>query len=213
MAGGAGLFLPRNALTASTVPGNRMDVSWPVICLTFAAGFEILMAVAARSRMRTLAAKPFVLGLLMAAAWAINYALDLSTASFDDKLLLLRLRLTFLPFYALVWFETAYRLAYGRKCLYGWRLALASIIPAITVAFNWFPPPREFLVLQRDYRLDLERHRASAALSSGLGRASSTASPFPSSWPRSPSCSRRPATSGTATPAASSASPIPSAPS
>ena len=132
-----------------------MYVSWPVICLTFAAGFEIVMAVAARSRMRTIAAKPFMLGLLLAAVWAINYALDLSTASFDDKLLLLRLRFTFLPFYPLVWFETAYRLAYGRRCLYSWRLALASIVPAITVALDWFPSSHEFLVLQRNFHLDL----------------------------------------------------------
>ena len=146
-----------------------MHPIWPVVSLAFAAGFEIVLAVAVRSRMRTLAAKPFMLGLLLAAGWAITYALDLSSWSFAEKMLLLRIRFLFLPFYGLAWFETAYRLAYGRKCLFGWRLALACVIPGITAILSWVPPPFTFLMLRDHYWLDV---------SSGLPLLRFTAGPW-----------------------------------
>jgi signal transduction histidine kinase/CheY-like chemotaxis protein len=128
---------------------------WPVACLSFAAGLEIVMAVVMRTRVRTKMAAPFSLGLLLAAYWAVNYAVDLSTADFNEKLLLLKLRILFLPFVSLIWFEVAYRFAFGQRCLRGWRLLVAAWIPLVTVAVSWFPVHLHALTFREQYWLDL----------------------------------------------------------
>ena len=127
---------------------------WPVACLILAAGLEIVVAIAVFRRLRGLVAAPLVLGAFLAALWAVDYALDLSSSGLAEKLLLLRLRFLFLPFYPIVWFEVCYRFVYGRRCLYGIRLAAASIVPGITVMVSWFAPLSGFLVFQYGFWLD-----------------------------------------------------------
>ena len=127
---------------------------WPVACLIFAAGLEIVIAIAVFRRLRGIVAGPLVLGAFLAALWAVDYALDLSSSGFAEKLLLLRLRFLFLPFYPLVWFEACYRFVYSRRCLYGIRLAAASIVPAITVIVSWLAPLGGFLAFQYGFWLD-----------------------------------------------------------
>jgi signal transduction histidine kinase len=130
-------------------------MDWPVACLSFAAGLDIVLAVVTRTRVRSKVAAPFALGLLLAAFWAADYALDLSSAGYAEKLLLFKLRLIFLPFYGLVWFEVAYRFAFGRECLRGWRLLIAAIIPVVTVLVTWFPVPYHVLSFREQFWLDL----------------------------------------------------------
>ncbi len=97
------------------------------------------MLLVVRGRLRTITAGPFSFVLLLNTLWACNYALDLSSQSLEEKLLLLKLRSTFLPFYAVAWFETAYRFAVGRPGLRGWTLAAALVVPMGTVALAWIP--------------------------------------------------------------------------
>ena len=127
---------------------------WPVACLIFAAGLEIAIAFAVFRRLRGLMAGPLVLGAFLAALWAVDYALDLRSSDLAEKLLLLRLRLLFLPFYPLVWFEVCYRFVYTRRCLYGVRLLLASVVPAVTVVVSWVSPLGGFFAFQYGYWVD-----------------------------------------------------------
>ncbi|HVW22276.1 MAG TPA: ATP-binding protein [Opitutaceae bacterium] len=131
-----------------------MHFYWPVAALSLAAALEVALAVTMRSRLRNSAANPFAMGMALAAFWAISLALDLGTADYGEKLLLLRLRSTLLPFYALVWFESVYRFVYGRKCLYGLRGVAAAVIPATTAVLSWWPDPPAFLVFRRGLWLD-----------------------------------------------------------
>lgn len=131
-----------------------MAPTWPVVCLAFASALETLFAIALRTRMRNTAANPFALGMAMAAVWHITYALDLGTVALPEKLLLLQIRSTFLPFYTLVWFEACYRFVYGRKCLHGWRMVAAGIVPFATAVITWLPHLPTFLVFRSHYWLD-----------------------------------------------------------
>jgi signal transduction histidine kinase/CheY-like chemotaxis protein len=128
---------------------------WPVACLSFAAGLEIVMAIVMRAQVRTKIAAPFSLGLVVAACWAINYALDLSSAGFAEKLFLLKVRVLFLPFLVLIWFEVVYRVAFGRRCLHGWRLLAAAFIPLVTVLITWIKVPMAALTFRDHYWLDV----------------------------------------------------------
>ena len=133
-----------------------MHFQWQIASLLVAASIEIAIAFVVRARSRAFARDPFLLGLLMGAVWALNYALDLSTDSYAAKLLLLRLRFTFLPFYPLLWSETAYRFARGRKMFGGWRLAAGLTVPVVTAVLAWLPVSIAPLALLRpNLRLDL----------------------------------------------------------
>jgi PAS domain S-box-containing protein len=133
-----------------------MHFQWQIASLLVAATLEIAIAIVVRARSRAFARDPFLLGLLVGAAWALTYALDLSTDSYGAKLLLLRLRFTFLPFYPLLWSETAYRFARGRKMFGGGRLAAGLIVPVVTAVLAWVPVSTAPLALLRpDLRLDL----------------------------------------------------------
>lgn len=127
---------------------------WPIACLALAAGLEIVAAVLTATRLRVFFARPCALGLALASLWCVDYALDLSSGDYATKLLLLRLRMVFIPFYTMVWFEAAYRLVHQRRCLFGWRLAFASVSPAITTALSWFPSPTGVFVLFRGFQLE-----------------------------------------------------------
>jgi len=114
---------------------------WQIPCLILGTGLELAFAVLVWRRLRMPAANPFAIGLLMYAFWSSTYALELGVGSLEAKLLLVQLRSLFLPFGGLVALESYYRFAYGRSCLYGWRLAIASVIPVITAVLAWWPTP------------------------------------------------------------------------
>ncbi len=133
-----------------------MHFQWQIASLLVAASLEIAIAFVVRARSRVLARNPFLLGLAMSAVWALNYAFDLSTDSYAEKLFLLKLRFTFLPFYPFLWAETVYRFARGRKLFSGWRLLTVLTVPALTAAFAWLPASGTPLALLRpDRQLDL----------------------------------------------------------
>ena len=56
-----------------------MHFQWQIASLLVAASLEIAIAFVVRARSRALARDPFLLGLVMAAVWSLNYAQDLST--------------------------------------------------------------------------------------------------------------------------------------
>lgn len=103
------------------------------------AAFELIMLLVVRGRVRTPAAGPFCLFLLLNLLWVINYALDLRSDDLAEKAWLLQLRSTFLPFYVLVWFETAIRFVLGRPFLRGWILAAGLVVPIVTMVLYWIP--------------------------------------------------------------------------
>ncbi len=127
---------------------------WQITSLYFSTVFELVLLLLVRGHLRTSAAKPFCLGLALKALWAFNYALDLGSSSLEEKLFLFQLRSSFLCFYALVWFETAYRLMRGRAFLRGWTLAASLIVPLISVALVWLPGPGQNPVFRHSFWLD-----------------------------------------------------------
>ncbi|MFA6286932.1 MAG: histidine kinase N-terminal 7TM domain-containing protein [Opitutaceae bacterium] len=129
-------------------------VNWQLASLYFATAFELGLLLVIRGHLNTLAAKPFCLGLLLKALWAFNYALDLGSTSFEEKLFLLQLRGSFLCFYAPVWLEVAYRMVNGRALLRGWTLAAALVVPVISLALVWLPGPGQNPIFRHSFLLD-----------------------------------------------------------
>jgi signal transduction histidine kinase len=149
------LFSSQPPSTLARVSPSDMHYSWQISALIFAVLFNLGLIVVVRARVRVLATNPFLLGLFLVALWAANYAADLNASDLDTKVWLLRLRFLFLPFFGMVWFETSHRFALGRKFLYGRRLALASVVPIVTVLFVWLPlPPRFQLMLLPGFRVE-----------------------------------------------------------
>ncbi len=128
-----------------------MIIPWQVLCLLVATVTNVVLATAVALRLRTRAVVPMTIGLALCALWAGLYAIELQVASVEAKTLLIKLRSVFMPFYTLVWFETAYRFVTGRRALYGWRLAALAVIPALTTVFAWWPGSELF---RYDYRIE-----------------------------------------------------------
>jgi signal transduction histidine kinase/ActR/RegA family two-component response regulator len=129
-------------------------VHWQITSLYFSTVFELVLLFIIRGHLKTLAAKPFCLGLLLKALWALNYAIDLGSSSFEQKLFLLQLRSSFLCFYMPVWFEVVYRLTHGRPFIRGWNLAAVLIVPVISLALVWLPGPGQNPVFRHSFWMD-----------------------------------------------------------
>jgi len=129
-------------------------VHWQLASLYFSTVFELSLLFVIRGHLNTVAAKPFCLGLLLKVLWAFNYALDLGSTSFEEKLFLLQLRGSFLCFYAPVWLEVAYRMVNGRVLLRGWTLAAALVVPVVSLALVWLPGPGQNPLFRHSFWLD-----------------------------------------------------------
>ncbi len=133
-----------------------MHLPWQVDCLVFAAVFNLGLVALVRTRLRVAAANSFALGLLLAVLWAADYAVDLRTGDLASKIELLRLRFLFLPFYGLVWYETAHRYALGRRFLYGRRLGWTAVVPIVTVLLLVLPLPGSGLLFRNGFRVETQ---------------------------------------------------------
>ena len=127
---------------------------WQLASLYFSTVFELGLLLVVRGHLHTLAARPFCLGIILKMLWAFDYALDLGSNSFEEKLFLLQLRSSFLCFYAPVWLEVAYRMVHGRVLLRGWTLAAALIVPVISLALVWLPGPGQNPLFRHSFWLD-----------------------------------------------------------
>ena len=127
---------------------------WQLASLYFSTVFELGLLFVVRGHLHTLAARPFCLGIILKMLWAFDYALDLGSTSFEEKLFLLQLRCSFLCFYAPVWLEVAYRMVNGRVLLRGWTLAAALIVPVISLALVWLPGPGQNPLFRHSFALD-----------------------------------------------------------
>lgn len=132
-----------------------MHFPWPIALLVFAVCFNLGLIVLIRSRTSVATTNPFSLALLLGALWAGNYAVDLGTSDLATKVWLLRSRFLVVSFYSLVWFEMIYRFTLGKKCLTGRKLALALIVPVLTVVFAWLPTTASYQPLMHsDFRVE-----------------------------------------------------------
>jgi len=92
-----------------------------------------------RARLRTDAAAPFCLALLLNSFWALGYAIELSTPALDQKQLIFQLRCTVLCFYAPAWFEMVHRMTRNKPLLRGWAIPAIMLVPVVTLVLLWLP--------------------------------------------------------------------------
>ncbi len=112
------------------------------------------MALFVRSRLRTPAAGPFCLALLLNAAWALGYAIELSTPSLEGKLLVFQIRCSFLCFYAAAWLEMVHRMTRARPLLRGWMAVAVLVVPVVTLILLWLPGPGQNPFLRHSFWID-----------------------------------------------------------
>lgn len=116
-----------------------MNTPWQFVVLLLTACVLFPLAFIIWKRLHILSAQPLAGALVLCAGWSLIAALDIATDNLEEKILLFRLRLSFLPFIPPLLVEAYYRYAKGRKLLTGWKLPLFLIIPVISAILVWIP--------------------------------------------------------------------------
>jgi len=113
--------------------------SWQFFILLLAASITMPLAVLIWRNWDMPTARPLASAMILCSGWCIIAALEISTASLEEKFLLFRIRLSFLPFIPPLLLEAYYRYAKGKRLLVGWKLISILIIPIISVILVWLP--------------------------------------------------------------------------
>jgi signal transduction histidine kinase/ActR/RegA family two-component response regulator len=116
-----------------------MNFTWLIAYLCGAIVAECLLFRLALKRRDVLAARPYAISCLLYAVWLATSALDLATSDLETKILIMQVRLLFVPYLVIVRLEMVYRFVRGTRCITGWILVLALIVPATTGALCWLP--------------------------------------------------------------------------
>ncbi len=116
-----------------------MHTPWQFVVLLLAACIMLPLAVVIWRNWDIPTARPLAMALILCSGWCMIAAIDISTGALGDKILLFRLRLSFLPFIPALVLEAYYRYAKGKKLLVGWKLIAILVIPIASVALAWLP--------------------------------------------------------------------------
>jgi len=114
-----------------------MQFPWPVAVTLAAGSVMLVLACVAQTQRRLLVANPFSIGCLLAAAWCFLYIWLLRATGFDEKLLVLKLGFSVIPFLPALALEITYRFVHERRLLHGWKLLAVLVVPIITAALAW----------------------------------------------------------------------------
>jgi PAS domain S-box-containing protein len=125
---------------------------WQVAVMLAAGCVTLVLACVSQTHRRLLVANPFSSACLIAACWCFLYSWELRATSLDEKLFILKLGFTVVPFLPAVALELTYRFVHERPLLKGWLLGAILIVPAVTVLLAWRMNVSP--VFRYDFRLD-----------------------------------------------------------
>ncbi|PTX93645.1 hypothetical protein DB345_18790 [Spartobacteria bacterium LR76] len=116
-----------------------MSFAWQFFVALIASGLAFALAAIAYRRVQILAMRPYAIALVLVGVWCIIAAAEVSSTTLADKVLLLKLRFTILPFVPLLFAEAVHRLVKGTRFLVRERLYLSLIIPLSMLVVAWTP--------------------------------------------------------------------------
>jgi len=116
-----------------------METPWQFFVLIAAACLTVPLAVMIWRNWDMPSARPLAAALVLCSGWCLVAALEIWSTTLSEKILLFRIRLSFLPFIPPLMLEAYYRYAKGRKLLVGWKLPLLLLIPVVSAILVWFP--------------------------------------------------------------------------
>lgn len=116
-----------------------MSLSWQFFVALIASGLAFSLSAIAYRRVQILATRPYAIALVVVGIWCILAAAEVSSSTVEDKVLLLKLRFTILPFVPLLFAEAVHRLVRGTRFLVRERLYLSLIIPVSMIVVVWTP--------------------------------------------------------------------------
>lgn len=116
-----------------------MSFAWQFFVALIASGLAFALSAIAYRRVQILAMRPYAIALVLVGVWCIIAAAEVSSTTVADKVLLLKLRFTILPFVPLLFAEAVHRLVKGTRFLVRERLYLSLIIPLSMLVVAWTP--------------------------------------------------------------------------
>ncbi|GAT31516.1 signal transduction histidine kinase [Terrimicrobium sacchariphilum] len=116
-----------------------MSFAWQFFVALIASGLAFALSAIAYRRVQILATRPYAIALVLVGIWCILAAAEVSSTTVADKVLLLKLRFTILPFVPLLFAEAVHRLVKGTRFLVRERLYLSLIIPLSMLVVAWTP--------------------------------------------------------------------------
>jgi signal transduction histidine kinase len=116
-----------------------MSFAWQFFVALIASGLAFALSAIAYRRVQILATRPYAIALVLVGVWCILAAAEVSSTTVADKVLLLKLRFTILPFVPLLFAEAVHRLVKGTRFLVRERLYLSLIIPLSMLVVAWTP--------------------------------------------------------------------------
>lgn len=125
---------------------------WQVAVMLAAGCVTLVLACVSQTHRRLLVANPFSGACLIAACWCFLYSWELRVASLDEKVFILKLGFTVVPFLPALALELTYRFVHERPLLKGWLLGAILIVPAVTALLAWTMNASP--VFRYDFRLD-----------------------------------------------------------
>jgi PAS domain S-box-containing protein len=125
---------------------------WQVAVMLAAGCVTLVLACVSQTHRRLLVANPFSGACLIAACWCFLYSWELRASSLDEKVFILKLGFTVVPFLPAFALELTYRFVHERPLLKGWLLGAILIVPAVTVFLGWTINASP--VFRYDFRLD-----------------------------------------------------------
>lgn len=125
---------------------------WQVAVMLAAGCVTLVLACVSQTHRRLLVANPFSGACLIAACWCFLYSWELRAASLDEKVFILKLGFTLVPFLPALALELTYRFVHERVFLKGWLLGAILIVPVVTALLAWTMNASP--VFRYDFRLD-----------------------------------------------------------
>ncbi|MEO6054939.1 MAG: histidine kinase N-terminal 7TM domain-containing protein, partial [Chthoniobacterales bacterium] len=114
-----------------------MSLEWTLSLLIFATCLLIGIAFVSFSQKNNLMALPYGMAILICAAWCVISLCEIYAHSLEERLFLLRLRGTILPWLPVFLLESMYRFIHGRRFLIGWLLPAFAAVPIVNALLAW----------------------------------------------------------------------------
>ncbi|MEO6845657.1 MAG: response regulator [Chthoniobacterales bacterium] len=114
-----------------------MPFHWVLSLLIFATCLLTGLAFVSFSQKNNPIALPYGLAVLICAGWCVISIFEIHAETLEQRVFLLHLRATILPWLPLLILETIYRFVYGRKLLIGWIALAFATVPIVNITLAW----------------------------------------------------------------------------